>query len=927
MNYCSAKKLRAALGFLTVAALPLFMVAQTAPATPAGNTDDSVLKLEKYQVTGSYIPIAGATTAIPVTVLDAKAIADTGINSDVLEILRKAAPQFAGNGNLGSSNANISGGATGGGSALAFRNTATLVLINGRRSASAPVAASGGFTFVDVNQIPVSAIDRIEILQDGASALYGTDAVAGVVNIIMKTNFKGMEAGLNFGFSTASSNYATRKGWVVTGAENEKTAITVSAEWFKSDPLFQEARNFSNPSFGTPTFAGVIDKSGRFFVLNSSLNAPPLNLDLSLDQLVAQGIYQEVDANNLISGLGAEKDLAFNLAEFVTLLLGNERRSATFNLEHKLNDRLTVFGDVMYSMTKTFSQINAQPTNATIAASDPFNPGNVSIRARNRFLDHPRQFFNDTTTIRGLIGLRGHINEDWDFETGALKNRIDQQFRNEGLIDTNARIAAVAAGAVNYFAREQAPGAVEASGIFGTALGTGVSDLTNYDFRVTGKLFELPAGPVGIAAGSEYRTESLSQSADRNSQSATFGWDSATTLDPFEKGRNVWSYFANVRVPILGSPGGKGRLLEVEGALRYENYSDTSNPTVPKVGFRFLPFDDQFALRGSYSESFSAPTLFQLFGPGGIGFTSPLGLDKFGGGTISGQANARSGANPDLAPSGSKNYSFGFVWSPKALKGFSVAADYFRVKQTGLISTIGSETILQDVELNGASSPFAQFVRLGSDSNLGLAGFTGGAAVTAPGQIGNRSIDTVYVTDTLVNIASQKLSGIDFKVNYVWNSDTLGRFDAQISGIWWNEYKATTLPGTATFDTVGKATNFNGTIPDYQTQTSIHWSKGQWNGALGWQYIPSVNDENAFDEADPTANTHVGAYNSIDLNFAYRFDSKIKILDGVTVRFGANNIFDKQPPSAKGTFTQSNADIATYSPVGRLWFIEAKYNF
>lgn len=902
-----------------------------AQAADAGS-DDKVLKLEKFEVTGSYIPVAGTATAMPVTTLSAETISNTGVTTNILEVLRKAAPQFAGNGNLGNSNANINSGATGGGSALAFRNTQTLVLLNGRRSAYAPIASSGGIQFVDVNLIPIAAVEKIELLQDGASAIYGTDAVAGVVNIILKSDFKGMEVGMNYGFSDNDGNYAVRKGWVVGGAGNDKTQVTFSGEWTKSDPLFQYERGFSNPSYGTPTFAGVINRSaangGGYYVLNPSLTAPPLNQDLTFDQLVAQGIYLPVNSSNLISGFGAEQKYAFNLAQYVTLLVQNERQSAMLNFDHKASDKVSVFGDMLYSKTKTYSQLNAQPTSASMAASSPFNPSNETVTARNRFVDHPRQYFYDTTSIRGTLGARGSFSEDWTWEVGALMNSVEQNYRNEGLIDTAARVAAVSGGVLNYFARQQAAGAVDSSGMFGTALGQAVSDLTTYDARIAGKIMDLPAGELGFAAGVESRTEKLTQTADRGSQSATFTWDSATTLDPFSADRDVNAMFANVRIPLLGDSSGKGMLLETELAVRTEKYSDTDDPTVPKYMLRYLPFDDQFALRATYSESFAAPTLFQLFGPGGIGFTSALSLDRLGGGTpITGQANSRSGANANLKPATSDNYTFGFVWSPKAVKGFSVSMDYFSVEQKDLISTIGSSTILQDVELKGASSPYAQFVRIGSDPDLGLAGFTGGAPITAAGQIGKAAIDTIYVTDTLVNIAEQKLAGVDLKVDYTWTSDTLGRFDASLAGIWWNYYKATTLPGTDEFDTVGQATSFNGTIPDWQTYTSVSWQRNNWFASFGWSYIPSVNDVNWYDDTDPTADEHVEAFHSVDVAVAYNFGSEWKLLNGLQLKIGATNVFNESAPSAKGTFSESNADIATYGAVGRFMFVEAKFRF
>ncbi len=924
MNY-SAKKSWAALALMLGASAT---VANLGFAQAAASSEEKVTTLEKFEVTGSYIPVAGTATAIPVTTLDSQAIENTGINTNLLEVLRKTAPQFSGNGNLGNTNANISNGATGGGSALAFRNTQTLVLVNGRRSAYAPILSSGGFQFVDVNLIPISAVEKVEILQDGASAIYGTDAVAGVVNIILKSDFKGFETGGRYSFSDNNGNYAERKAWLVGGTSTDKTGITISAEWTKSDPLFQFEREYSNPAFGTATFAGVVNIGAQFFVLNPSLNAPPQNQDLTAAQLVANGTYISLaSSSNLISGLGAEAQFSFNLSQFVTLLLGNERQSATLNFDHQWTDNVSVFGDLLYSATKTFSQINAQPTAASLAANNPFNPFDVSITARNRFLSRPRQYFYDTNNLRGVLGAKGTIGDNWRWEAAATNNRIDQNYTNPGLIDTQARVAAVSAGTLNYTARQQAPGALDASGVFGEALGQATSELSTYDARVSGRLFDLPAGEVGFATGVEWRSEKLSQTADRNSQAATFGWDSATTLDPFKADRDVNAYFLNVRAPVLGSSDGRGMLLEFEGALRYEKYSDTDDPTVPKFSFRWLPVDDQFAVRGTYSESFAAPTLFQLFGPGGIGFTAPLALNRFGGGPlITGQANARSGANPRLLPSTAKGYTFGVVWSPRSIKGFSTTLNFFNVEQEDLISSIGSATILQDVELNGTASPFAPFVRFGTAASQ-TAAFDNGAPVTAAGQIGNRFIDTVYVSDTLVNIAKQELNGVDVAVNYTWNSDTWGKFDTSLVGIWWNTYEFQTLPGTAVIDTVGQATNFNGTIPEYQTYLSAVWTRGKWGATFGWSYIPSVTDVNAFNPADSRADESVEAFHSVDLSVRYTFGSEWKWLNGLAVRVGANNVFNESPPSAQGTFTQSNADTATYGAVQRLFFIEAKYSY
>jgi len=536
-----------------------FFAASAALAQPAAagseNPGDTV-KLEKFVVTGSYIPIAGTATAIPVTTVDAKAIENTAINTNVLDLLRKTMPQFTGNANLGDTNANISSGTTGGGARVAFRNVQTLVLINGRRAANAPILASGGAPAVDENLIPISAIDRIEILQDGASAIYGTDAVSGVVNIILKTDYKGFEVRARYGFSDNQGKYAERSFSVVGGTGNDKSNITLSAEWTATDPLFQYERSYSNPIYGTATYAGVINdaNTGQFYVLKPGLNAPPPG-QTTIAAAVAAGVYIPIaSSSNLTSGLGTEQQYAFNLANYPTLLLRNQRRSVTMNFDHKWFEKVTLFGTLLYSATDTFSQLNAQPFSATIEIGDPRNPfTDMRVTARNRLASvAPRQTYFNTTSVQGVIGLKGTFGDGFTWETAANKNIIDQGFANPGLIATAQRVAAVAAGQINLFAREQAAGAVAASGVLGTALGQARSILTTYDARVTGKLADLPGGELGFAVGADYRVEFLKQAADRLSQNDTFGWDSATTLNPFEKSRNIKAAFVNIRVPVIG---------------------------------------------------------------------------------------------------------------------------------------------------------------------------------------------------------------------------------------------------------------------------------------------------------------------------------------------------------------------------------------
>jgi iron complex outermembrane receptor protein len=902
MNNSSVSYLRKPLALLG-AGLSVF----AATAAFAQQTDETV-KLEKFVVTGSYLPAAANSFAVPVIAVDSKTIENSG-SSNVLEILRKTVPQFNGNGNLGSGNANVGSGSTNGGSQLALRNTATLVLINGRRVAYAPVGASGGFQFVDVNLIPASAIERIEVLADGASAIYGTDAVAGVVNIILKTDFQGFQMGAHYGWTDNDGHAKERGAHVVGGVSNGTTSMTISADWFKEDPVFAFQRPYSAVTFGTPTFAGSVNIGSQFYYLDPARGAPAVTPGgLSPAALVAAGVYSGPRTQ------GQQFEL-FNLSQYVTQKIGNERQSLTFAAEHKISDSLSLFADFLYSNTQTASQINGQPLNlGGFAPGDPGNPFNVTVTPRNRLVTNPRQYLSDTTGIRGVVGLKGTLSPDWNWEAAANYNRIKQDYQNPGVINNNNLFNAVVDGAFNMFSRDNDPALYGPYNIVGVATGGFLSRLSNYDLKVTGKAFDLPAGPLDVALGGEIRKEFLSGIADPLSipdQFGNIGWNGATSLSPFSASRKVESMFAEVRVPLMKDAPG-AHLLELSGALRYEKYSDTSDPTVPKVTVRYLPFDDQFAIRGSYSKSFSAPTLYNLFGPSGIGFTAPFTLTPVGGGADIDnlQTNYQSTANPNLDPAKARNWTAGIVYSPKAVKGFSVSIDYWNIKQTGLIAAFGGATILQDVETLGAASQYANRVKIG--------GFTG-AAITAPGQISGGVPDDIYVTDALVNLASLELDGFDITAKYTLNTDTMGRFDfASNTGIY-NSYDFVFFPGDAPFETVGRSTVTNGTIPRWQTYTSADWTLSSWGAFAGLRYLPGVDS----DDVD----TSIGSFYTLDLSASYTFGSSVKYLSGAKVTFGVTNVFNRFGPLDPTVNTDANVDISTYGSMGRFMYVDLKFKF
>lgn len=918
MSLRSARLFQAsALGaLLSLASIPL--AAQATNPASAPEAKEETLKLDKFVVTGSLIPIAADTPAVPVTVMNAADIANTGLNNDLTDVMKKANPFFFGRGNLGEDNSNTRANGTNGASTVSLRNRSTLVLINGRRAAVSPVAATGGGSFVDVSLIPVSAVDRIETLTDGASATYGSDAVSGVVNIILKSNYTGVEVGGNYSWSPDAGNRATRRAYASYGASNDKTQVMVTGEWRSSDPLYQYERPWARDLFRTASYAGVITADGgnTFYYLNPSLNAPPKNLDLSLADLLAQGIYTgPYDGNQILN--------FFDLSKKATMALKTNRRSGVASLQHKFSDSLTGFADLLVTSSYTFSSLNAQPVSGSVAGDNPNNPLAGTVQARNRFVDFPRLREGDALGMRGVFGLKGSLGSSWSWEAAVGLNRSTQHVTQTNLIDTNAYNAAVKDLTYNPFARVQAPGVIE--GMVGTGYQDYVSQLISWDLRASGEVYQLPAGAVQLGLGAETRTERTSMVNDRNDRLAL--WLGGTPTKPFAARQSIDGFSAELRIPVFGGgftlPGFK--TLEIGLAGRKEIYSSTTDPFVPKYSVRWMPFNDELVFRGTYGESFVAPTLFNLYGPSNSGYTSSIIINRYDpNGTLIGptgnrQYRSSGGSNPNLKPSQSRNWTVGFVWSPRAIKGFTLTFDWFNIDERDLVGNIPIATLLQSVEQFGAASPYAHQVRLGT-SVAGETHFTDGAPITAPGQVTSGASDSVWVTNPALNIAGNWQDGADLRIDYVYDTKTWGRFNASIAGTYIRSYVQQSLPTTAPADFSG---SFSGTssYPRWRTYTSLDWTFKDWVVGASQTYIPSMDDIGG------VAVAKVDSYQTFDVRASYAFRSwNSHWLKGLRLTVGVNNLFSADPPYI-GSEQDQFRDVNTYDMFGRTYYVSASYKF
>ena len=966
MNYFRIRKLVAALSlFATVGILTHTGYSQTATSS-TGSSD--VTTLEKVVVTGSNIPQAADALAIPVANLDFQVMQDSGIAADTLDLLRKVAPNISG---IGQENATTLSGSTQGGASVFLKGLPTLVLLDGRRVANDPAESQGGYEFVDLNMIPPAAIDHIEVLQDGASAIYGSDAVGGVINIILKKDYNGWEVGSHYGFNRDAGHYAERSAYIVGGVANDKTSITVSADYAQHDTVMFASRSYTNPYYNTYTYPGSLEVydnlsgSDNFYVLAPGLTAPPTGGNSSIQQLVANGTYVPLTSTQALDH--------FNLAQYQTLIGSLKRYSAMINLDHKIaGNSFEAFGNALFANTKTLSQLNAQPlvpylstpwvdVNVLGFSSSPppagvsfvpsTNPGNPfstafinqnqsapeshpgygdgsgeEILVRQRYTQYPRQYINDSTLFRAVGGFRGDLPNDMHWEVAANLDRYDDHYTNPGLWDTANLIAAWADGQINPFSIANPSSAFV--GVVGTAFVNMISTLDSFDAKIDGTPFDLPGGKLGIAVGVQYVREGLSAVPDinslPNSTGTTVGWDNATTFQSFNSTRNFLSYFGEVSIPVTGPKQNIpfAHSINIDGAIRYDDYSgQVGASTDPQVSVSWAPVDDQFKIRASAGKSFIAPQLYALYGPQSSGSTDDITYTTAAGGTKSAQFNQTGGSNPDLKPTTAKSWTAGFVWTPKMVDGLSITVDYSDIQMKQIVGTVPANSIIQSVELLGTASPYFAQVHYNTPT---------GPEVAGPGGISGRSPQSIYVIANNVNLAGIKVSSTDFDIEYTKKVAGVGTFDISSVWTWYNSYEEELIPTEPYYQYAGYASTNLSTVPKWRTHTTFGWNNKGLNAFLGVTYVSSVQDIGVGGD-NQYGFESVSSFTSFDVGLGYNFSHLHlnKWLDGLKVTVGCNNIADKQPPIAPNAFGgQTTADVGTYDgAIGRMFYVDCKYSF
>jgi len=652
---------RLALSLGTVMALGVSGTAFAQDATPTGQAQSANTKtLQTVVVTGSRIRSADIETAQPIIVMDRTQIAHQGFNS-VADILQNL--PIAGTPPISRSSVLLSGEAVGG-YYIDMRNLGanrTLVLLNGKRLGT---TTSG---LQDLSQIPVAAIDRIEVLKDGASAIYGSDAIAGVVNIITRKNFDGAEASAYLGqYSQGDGDKQTYS--MTMGAHSDKGSITFSAEYSKEDPVWAKDRPYSR--FGSTTrhpTAGwsIVSQYGNFFM------PPPY---CALDEDGNNGLCALNPGGNPANpgdwhptGQGGGTNDRSNPNTEMMLNTGIERHSLFVSGDYNIADNIKFSSDFMYNKRETTQQVAGYPFQPAfylpftlpndrdtigLSPGSYFNPTGEKIDFYRRGWEVPRVTQMDLTTYRFSGTLEGSFDigeHSWNWDIGGFVNNNDSLQTGHGdfslvsltgalgpsFLDPGTGLVTCGTGPDNAIPYGSAPGSCVPWNPFIPAGQGGKNSLSDptlqaylfpyshdagntrtvdYSANLTGSVLTLPAGDLSVAAGFEYRHESGSFVPDALKQA---GISTDLSSGPTGGEYNVKEYYIEVEAPLLKDvPFAKSLTANV--ASRYSDYSSFGTTTNNKYSLAWKPFDD-LLIRGTYAQGFRAPTIFDLFG--GIGGT------------------------------------------------------------------------------------------------------------------------------------------------------------------------------------------------------------------------------------------------------------------------------------------------------------------
>jgi len=826
------------------------------PAAAAGTDPPAAAELTTLVVVGSRLK--GETEGpAPVTILDDAFIDRLGATglSDVLDYLPQQTFSLTENfTTAGQQNVQLRGLSLG----------TTLVLINGRRTVpGANSVVQGAF---DLNAIPLSAVERVEVLAGSASAVYGADAVGGVVNVVLKSSTP--RPVLDVYYGAADGGAAEKRAALALGGEGERLRGALALDYFKRDYLYGRERALTNDADYRP-FGGTDRRV---------LTANPGNICAASGNLPTLGTpCAAVPTGSTGLGLRPADFLATagqqNFAtrsRYASIVPAARRYSLVANGEWDLTGQVTAFGELIASERRD-TAVNAPPvvSNGLVPAANPFNPFGVPVRANFLLTGVRNVSASKETWYSAAVGLRGRWRA-WDWELTALGSQSDSHRETRGNVDAARVTAALAATdpalALNVF--QDGPGGSPA--LLGALLADpslnaldNTADALQLGGFVRGPLFSLPAGDVQAVLGGEWRDEELSSSSPGQ----------AFFVRASDAQRKITSAYGELGVPLISEAMSApfAQALKLTLAGRFDHYSDFGSTFNAQVGAEWRPARD-LLVRGSYGESYRAPSLYQLWRPVFLGQPTQAVDPRRGNETVF--VTTQTGGNPDLAPETSDALNVGVVWTPEVTGRPRVIVNYWRIKQDQrIISAFNIPTVLaNEAFLPGRArraDPTPQDIAAGR-----------------PGRL-------LHVDLSLLNQGELETSGLDLELGGALDTPH-GTVQATVTATRVLTYDSQDFLTSPVTDRVGIA-NTNGTIPKWKAVASLSWKVEAFTLSGAVRYVSGYDDAASTNLAN---GLKVASSTRVDLQLAADLAAVLPGADlarGLTARVGVMNLFDEAP--------------------------------
>ena len=916
---------------VVVLILSLSLTTGIRPATAAAAADEDKGPVEEVVITGTSIKRINAETALPVQVLKQEDIARTGASTAEELIRQVSSVDSAG----GRSATQASGAVTGSIATISLRgltSARTLVLINGRRSAVYGGGANGANgSSVDISAIPISMIERVEILKDGASAIYGSDAIAGVVNFILRENFQGLEATAEGGTPTHAGGGTQEKASVFGGTgdlKQDRYNVTLGLNFEHSSALMGSHRDFATRY--SPGYGNDVTSSFAF----------PANVALP-----GKGTRNPGFPNcgpESISDANFPNQCRFDNSPFDSLEPEYKKLNVNFTGGFALTDTSKLYGEASFSQVKTTTTVQPVPLSYQnpLLAGNPYNAflanllatqyptykNPAAVPGTGAFLLPPtspyyptafatangvngqplnliyRDFANglrntlDTAnTTRVVGGVKGTV-AGWDYDTSALYSEVRVKEDLESGYPLYSRIMPLLdSGVINPFGPTTDPAALaaaKATEFVGQDYSTKTS-LASLSGTASRHLVTLPAGPLAGAVGVELRRETFDFNPAVAIQTGDIAGQGGNTL-PESASRAVESGFLEFNAPLLTG-------LEADVAVRYDHYQTIGSSVNPKASLRWQP-QSWLLLRGAVGTGFRAPSLTDLYAPQaravtGNGTRDPIKCATFDSNnpSCSFQFTTITGGNPNLTPEKSHTLTLGTVLEP--LRNLTVDVDSFWIylKNQIMVGGLNYATILQNAQ---SATQFANLITRDASGTI------------------------VAISQTNANLFKSDVSGLDVDVKYAIPVADLGTITLLGNGTYFYKYDAQNADGTWTgqLDKGLNSVSNGGIVSRFRYNATAVYDAKTWNASVTRNFQKKYRDAPSSITLVPR---EVSAYDTIDAQASYVG------LQSFNFTVGVRNLFDKVPPYANYASSTNNFvggyDITYADPLGRFVYARVKY--